>query len=332
MNSVATIIPRGVIEFAPKQLELIRRTVAADLNHDEFDMFISIAKNNGLDPFKKQIHAVVYSKDNAAKRKVSFITGIDGYRAIAQRSGLYRPDEDAPAIEVDEAKKDPDSNPEGIVSASVTVYRYGPDGKWYPVTGRAYWEEYAPLRESDSDYEWIDTGEVWEDSGKPKKKKVKKSGASGKRCLDTSGQWGRMPRTMLAKCAEANALRRGWPEDLGNLYVDAEMDRATTLDLTATEIVEQEQTARRQAALGGPNMITVMFEFSEGLQAIPAGQFADRCIEWVGKLEQASDIDGWADYNRVALRQFWGTNPGDALELKKTMEKRAAELKAKETA
>lgn len=313
MNNTATMPQRGLMDFSGKQLELIRRTVAADLNPDEFDMFISIARQNGLDPFKKQIYAIVYSKDRPDKRKVSFITGIGGYRSIAARSGLYRPDEEAPRIVQDESLKS-ETNPLGIQHAEVTVYRYGPDGKWYPITGRAYWAEYAPIKE-----EWA--------AGEDGKRRP-----TGKATLDTGGNWGKMPHVMLAKCAEADALRKGWPEDLGNLYVDAEMDRATTLDLTATEIVEQERTAKRQAAIGGPDMITVMFEFSEGLQAVPAGQFADRCIDWIGKLEQASDIDGWAEYNRVALRQFWGTNPTDALELKKAMEKRAAELKAKETA
>lgn len=309
MNQVAHIQSRGLMDFSPKQLELIRRTVAADLNADEFDMFISIARNNGLDPFKKQIYAIVYNKDKPDRRKVSFITGIGGYRSIAQRSGLYRPDEDAPRIVKSDDLKDPATNPLGIEYAEVTVNRYGPDGKWYPITGRAYWSEYAPLKE-----EWRQ-----DETGKRK--------PSGVFILDTSGNWGKMPHIMLAKCAEADALRKGWPEDLGSLYVDAEMDRATTLDLTATEVVEQERTARRQAALGGPGVVTVMFEFSEGLQAVPAGQFVDRCLEWIEQIESPSDIEGWAEYNRVALRQFWGQSPADALELKKAMEKRINALK-----
>ena len=65
-----------------------------------------------------------------------------------------------------------------------------------------------------------------------------------------------------------------------------------------------------------------MFEFSEGLQAVPSGKFADRCLAWLREMQSPSDINGWMEYNRVALKQFWGTNPGDALELKKAIENR----------
>lgn len=315
MNQIVTTPKAALIDFNGKQLDVIRCTVAADLTSVEFDMFMNISRMNGLNPFKKDIYALVYNKDKPDKRKVSFITGIGGYRSIANRSGTYRPDEDEAEVSTDESEKNPLTNPLGIVKAKVRVWRYGPDGNWHPITGTARWTEYAPITE-----EW-----AWDDASNKRK-------PTGKQSIDKGSNWLKMPHVMIEKCAEANALRKGWPEDLGALYVDAEMDRATTLDLSATEIVEQERTAKRQAALGGPNMVTAVFEFSEGLQAIPAGQFADRCIQWIGELGDAESVQNWQEQNRVALKQFWGTNGGDALELKKAIEGRIATLTKQEQA
>jgi phage recombination protein Bet len=75
-----------------------------------------------------------------------------------------------------------------LESASVTVYKLI-DGQRHPFVGVVDWREYYPGDAPDS-------------------------------------FWDRMPKLMLAKCAEASALRAGWPQELGGLYTPEEMSQA----------------------------------------------------------------------------------------------------------
>lgn len=74
-----------------------------------------------------------------------------------------------------------------LVAAYVTVYRLHDDGMWHALTESAFLEEYAAPH---------------------------------------NPQWRKMPRVMLAKCAEARAIRRAFPTLLSGLYSKEEMDQA----------------------------------------------------------------------------------------------------------
>lgn len=299
--------------YSAAQLDLIKRTVAKDCNKEEFDLFIEICKQNGLDPFRKQIHGMVMNKNKPDKRQLVTVTGIDGYRAKARRCGDYRPADDEPVFTILDELKDPDSNPHGIEKCKVTVYQFGPDKQWYPVVGTAYWDEFAPLDWKKVD--WVESGETWP-NGKPKMKKVPDL-SQGKTLAE--GNWRTMPKQMIAKCAEAQALRKGWPEEFGGLYVHEEIDRVVT-DASASEIVEDYEEQERMKKVSGNNSITVVFQISEGMVNVPLGEFADRVLEHIKNFENADDIQYWQEMNKLALQTFWAKAPNDALELKKEIE------------
>lgn len=276
------------------QLQLIHKTVAKDTTKDEFDMFVEICNRANLDPFRKQIYALVFNKEKEDKRQVAFITGIDGYRSIAKRAGNYRPDENPPEIVYDPDLIDPATNPKGIVRATVTVWQYAVDG-WYPIRGTAAWDEFAPVVDE------------WENRQKTGKKKLGKE------------NWRTMSEVMISKCAEAQALRRGWPEETSGINTWDEFDR-TLVDVTASEAIEAYEQEERIKKIGGSCSYAMIFEMTEGITTVPAGELFDRVIKHVRQFETAEDIGYWMEMNRHGLQQFWARQKSDALALKTEIE------------
>lgn len=176
---------QSLVSYTPEQIELIKNTVAKGSTNDELQLFMAVAKRSGLDPFTKQIHFVKRRTFNARTRQyedmVAIQTGIDGYRAIAERSGSLAGIDDA--VYDSETEQHPNK-------ASVTVYRFL-GGERVPFTASARWTEYA------------------------------QQGKDG-----YTRTWKNMPYLMLAKCAEALALRKAFPNDLSGLYTNEEMAQA----------------------------------------------------------------------------------------------------------
>jgi len=294
-------------DLTPRQLTLVKQTIAKDCNEDEFNLFCEVARAKGLDPFLGQIIPMVFNKDKADKRKMTIIISRDGQRVIAQRCGDYRPASKPPVYEIDKDSISP-LNPQGIVSATTFLWKQDQKtGEWYEVAGQSFWEEFAPIKD-----EWA------------KNDQTGKNYKTGKQTLDDSGNWCRMPRLMIAKCAEMQALRAGWPEQFTGLYDEAEMDRAKVADMTASEIVEHEREEIRMNAIGGKNALTVWWGDGFALENVPDGQFMDRVLEHVKELDGPA-VSKWKDANRASLQIFWARHPGDALELRKKLE--AAESK-----
>ncbi len=333
MSNVVAISTNAA-NYSAAQIKLIKDTVAKDCNAQEFDLFVTVARNAGLDPFRKQISAIVFSKGDADKRRMSIITTIDGLRVIAARSRRYRPDEDEPVFEYDPALKGPD-NPLGLVKAVVKIYIADDrkEGGWRPVTGVAYWNEFAALKEEvEGGFDWVDIpGQFHNDSGKPKRRKVPRN--EGAKAVPTAdGNWAKMPRVMLAKCAEAQALRKAFPEDLSGLYESAELDRAQAAELSPSEMIGQLDTESRLAKVGAANGITFQLFPNGPLEPIALGQVADRVMETVTGFGAIEQIRWFESANTHPLREFWARAPTDGLALKKHIEAKRAELEHAATA
>jgi len=292
--------------FTAAQIKTIKNTVAKDTNADEFDLFMEACRSYRLDPFRKQIHAVVYSKNSPDKRKMSIIVSRDGQRVIASRCKDYRPAEEPPIFEYDEALKGSPTNPKGIVSATVYLRKQDSQGNWYKVMGQADWDEFAPIKD-----EW-----AWDDT-------ARKNKPTGAKTLDASGNWAKSPKLMIAKCAESQALRAGWPEEFGGVYAEEEMDRVHALH-SATEALEDFEREQRQAQIGGPGLMMV-FDNTMQLEKIPLGSVFDRCDEFL-KNATPEQAHVFGIRNQQTLREFWAHDKAAALALKSKIEAKERQL------
>ena len=113
--------------ITPEQVDLIKSQIAVGATDDELRLFLYVADKSGLDPLTKQIYFI--------KRggRMTIQTAIDGFRAIADRTGQYS-SSDEPVF-VEEGNKP--------VKATVTVGKIvqGVVGKF---TATARWSEYYP--------------------------------------------------------------------------------------------------------------------------------------------------------------------------------------------
>jgi hypothetical protein len=112
--ALRSALPVQIWHQDAKKISLVKRTVAKDCSDDEFNVFIAVARDLNLNPLRKQIYAFVFSKNDAEKRNMTLVVGIDGARAIAARTGNYRPDDQEPKWFFNPDLKDPLANPHGI--------------------------------------------------------------------------------------------------------------------------------------------------------------------------------------------------------------------------
>ena len=280
------------VTFAKSELGLIR-DMNSILTDREFDQFISTSVHLGLSPLKRQICSIVFNAKRAQKRSMAIVTTIHGLRAIADRSGDYRPDDNPARYETDTQLRNPNTNPHGIVSCTVTPYLFK-HGEWHAVPGQVWWDEIAPIKK-------------WDDVAK----------------LDSRTPWPSRPRAQIAKCAEADALRKGWPEDLTNVYVEEEVDRARILDITPAQAAAEAKKERLLTKIGVQGAITVDLWDGNGLTTVPVDQFHSRICEFLHKNseEDRSGCLTFLEQNRVAFKAFFAHDKAAALDLKKKFEK-----------
>jgi phage recombination protein Bet len=138
-NKLQTVEPQAV-GFVPNKenVELLKTTLAAAntvLTDAELQLTIYTATQRGLNPLTKQMYVM---KDKAGR--ISFITSIDGFRLIAQRTREYRGQVGPQWCGKDGQWRDVWLENEPPAAAKVGVYR---EGFKEAVYGIATWKSYS---------------------------------------------------------------------------------------------------------------------------------------------------------------------------------------------
>lgn len=195
--------------FTRQQLDILKNTICKGASDDEFQIFKMACIKTRLDPFMKQIYAVkrkCKKPDGTWGEVMSIQTGIDGYRLIADRTGKYVPGQE-PTFKVDDKGN--------LISATAYIKKMTSDGTWHTVSASAYYEEYCQTINDRN------TGEK-----KP------------------TGMWTNMAFTMLAKCAEAQALRKAFPAEMSGVYTKEEMHQADTIEIHSHPVTAKDEQMR----------------------------------------------------------------------------------------
>jgi phage recombination protein Bet len=259
----------------PENLELIKQTVAPGLSDPEFMMFCHVARVRRLDPLQKQIYAIKRrtwnSETGQYEERMVLQVGIDGFRSVANRTGLYMPSDKLPLVEG-----------QGTDNLRVTVWVQ----KWHEQSSQ--WKEFgatAYYRES---------------------VQTKKNRATGK--LEPVSQWEKMPLGQTEKCAESKAIRRGWPEELGQFYIPEEVSSTIEGDPVPPVNHKLDKVRRELGTLkvsSEPNR----GHGHEGTQRAPDAVICAECRTLNGHTADCS-LGKKASQKKPSKREEWETRPG----------------------
>ena len=232
---IASEMPAGWVQNKDNGVELVK-TIHKDilgLTNDgklrplnDFIRFMAVASQAGLNPFLNEIYGLYFWDSAIRGEKLTVITGINGFRKAAAGdtdAAMRYVGSGDPEFEMKDINPDwADDGEEVPHVCRVKIFGMNPvTGEPTVVaTGIAYWDEYVKMVD---EY----------DANRQK---------TGEKVPNTS--WRTKKMIMLKKCAEADGLRKAYPNRLNAVYERAEFDHVA---LPTKEEIDEDENARVDA-------------------------------------------------------------------------------------
>lgn len=246
MNAIAKVSGTAVQQYTPDQVELIKRTICKGGTDDELQLFMYQCARTGLDALARQIYAVKRWDSSQSREVMGVQVSIDGFRLIAERSGHY--------------------------AGQLGPFWCGEDGNWQDVWLSSKPPAAARIGVLRDDFKEPCWGVARFDAYAAKKK-------DGSCTL----MWATKGDIMIAKCAEALALRKAFPQELSGLYTGDEMEQADAPNAQAK-------------AMHTPHTMQQDDDVTEGVKNWCAKQ-----ITHLSNCTEVAEVTEWEELNADAL-------------------------------
>lgn len=249
-KTLATIRPEQQT-WDDNQLAILRALGVENATKADVDLFFHYCRTTGLDPFRRQIYmigrntkTVEWVEQPSGSRtkverfvtKYTIQTGIDGYRKNGREAAKRYGDEltfDGPWFTGEDDFHVTDDGE--VIQHWRKVWPNGrpPHAAKFTITRNG--EPFEAITHFD---EFVQTNGVYEGSGNQRRKVGE----------EPNSMWAKMPRNQIAKCAEALAWRRAYPDDFAGLILE-DSAQPTVIDQDGN--VESGPEKRRPAGGSG---------------------------------------------------------------------------------